>query len=173
MAKKKEVILKLNGNEAAEPTEVTSGDVNIFYGRTLIAGLSEDSTARLETENTKVIADIGVEYTKPSGGEIELPNLTVNWSATQPLSWANMFNPMLSINNNEILEALAPPCKFAPVSYNGNYIFHLNIPSDTDAFIVTINNENVSYNNSRHAYKTDFTFNDFLTDITVTVTNKE
>lgn len=161
-------------NIKSVPTNVESGDVNISYKNVRIAGLSESVTAVLETKDTICEDDIEVEYTKPSGGNIELPNLTVNWSATgQPLSWANMFNPMLSINNNEIHEAFAPPCKFSPVYYNGNYIFHLNIPSDTDSFTVTINGENVAYNSTKHAYKTDFTFNDYLTDITVNVTNKE
>jgi hypothetical protein len=41
------------------------GDVNIYYNNELIGSLSEDGTAVLKTENTKVLHDIEVEYVKP------------------------------------------------------------------------------------------------------------
>lgn len=60
MAKKTvKVGLRSAGNEPA------AGDVNISYKGSRIAGLSESSTAILETENTIVQDDIEIEYTKP------------------------------------------------------------------------------------------------------------
>ena len=43
---------------------VTEGDVNIYYGDTLIAGLSATSTATLATEGLLVDEDIVVQFTK-------------------------------------------------------------------------------------------------------------
>jgi len=61
MAKKTiKVGLKTTGTEPA------AGDVNISYKGSRIAGLSESSTAVLETENTIVQDDIEVEYNKPT-----------------------------------------------------------------------------------------------------------
>lgn len=48
--------------------EPAAGDVNISYKGSRIAGLSDSSTAVLETENTIVTGDIEVEYTKSAGG---------------------------------------------------------------------------------------------------------
>lgn len=47
-------------------SDVPSGDVNITYKNVRIAGLSESTTAVLETEDTICEGDIDVEYTKPS-----------------------------------------------------------------------------------------------------------
>lgn len=52
--------------------EPAAGDVNISYKGSRIAGLSESSTAVLETENTIVQDDIEVEYIKPAGGAVEV-----------------------------------------------------------------------------------------------------
>ena len=43
---------------------VTEGDVNIYFGETLIAGLSATSTATLATEGLFVDEDIVVQFTK-------------------------------------------------------------------------------------------------------------
>lgn len=48
-------------------TDVESGDVNISYKNVRIAGLSESTTAVLETKDTICEDDIEVEYTKSSG----------------------------------------------------------------------------------------------------------
>lgn len=64
MAKKKEITINLNGTRSGDTP--TPGDVNIFYGHDLLVGLSETGNARLETENTIVIKDIAIEYTKPT-----------------------------------------------------------------------------------------------------------
>lgn len=50
-------------------TDVESGDVNISYKNVRIAGLSESTTAVLETKDTICDDDIEVEYTKQSGGD--------------------------------------------------------------------------------------------------------
>lgn len=47
-------------------SDVPSGDVNITYKNVRIAGLSESTTAVLETEDTICEDDIEVEYTKPT-----------------------------------------------------------------------------------------------------------
>ena len=47
-------------------SDVPSGDVNITYKNVRIAGLSESTTAVLETENTICEDNIEVDYTKPS-----------------------------------------------------------------------------------------------------------
>ena len=47
-------------------TDVESGDVNISYKNVRIAGLSESTTAVLETKDTICEDDIEVEYTKPT-----------------------------------------------------------------------------------------------------------
>lgn len=73
MAKKKETTIKLNPSSDA----VTPGDVNIFYGHTLLAGLSENAAARLETENTICTKDIGIEYSKPAG-ESAFPTFSID-----------------------------------------------------------------------------------------------
>ena len=72
MAKKSvKVGLKSAGAEPA------SGDVNISYKGSRIAGLSESSTAVLETEDTIVTDDIEVEYTKPASGGFQLRDITI------------------------------------------------------------------------------------------------
>lgn len=48
-------------------TDVESGDVNISYKNVRIAGLSESTTAVLETKDTICEDDIEVEYTKSGG----------------------------------------------------------------------------------------------------------
>ena len=60
---KKSVKLGLRSGSTVE-----SGDVNVTYNGVRIAGLSESTTATLETENTIVEHDIEIEYTKPAGG---------------------------------------------------------------------------------------------------------
>lgn len=68
MAKKKTINLT-NGNRDA----VVSGDVNISYKNVRIAGLSESTTAVLETKDTICEDDIEIEYTKPSIGTVSYP----------------------------------------------------------------------------------------------------
>ena len=63
---KKSVKLGLRSGSAVE-----SGDVNVTYNGVRIAGLSESTTATLETENTIVEHDIEIEYMKPAGGSLE------------------------------------------------------------------------------------------------------
>jgi hypothetical protein len=71
MAKKTvKVGLRSAGDEPA------AGDVNISYKGARIAGLSESSTAVLETENTIVQDDIEVEYTKPTSEVVTIPVYT-------------------------------------------------------------------------------------------------
>lgn len=53
--------------------EPAAGDVNISYKGTRIAGLTESSTAVLETENTIVQDDIEVEYNKPEPVAVTIP----------------------------------------------------------------------------------------------------
>lgn len=90
MAKKKEVVI----NPKSAPTDVESGDVNIMYHHTLIGSLSDDGSARLETENTICLHDIGVEYVKPQ----------TNYTRT------------LTINGNDNYDwAMRIPCIFTPL----------------------------------------------------------
>lgn len=53
-------------------TTVESGDVNVTYNGVRIAGLSESTTATLQTENTIVEHDIEIEYTRPEGSGTEI-----------------------------------------------------------------------------------------------------
>lgn len=68
MAKKKTINLT-NGNRDA----VVSGDVNISYKNVRIAGLSESTTAVLETKDTICEDDIEIEYTKPEAQGVNVP----------------------------------------------------------------------------------------------------
>ena len=65
---KKSVKLGLRSGSAVE-----SGDVNVTYNGVRIAGLSESTTATLETENTIVEHDIEIEYTKPEAQGVNVP----------------------------------------------------------------------------------------------------
>lgn len=65
MAKKK-IELRSAGSS------VESGDVNITYNNVRIAGLSESTSAVLETEDTVCKHDIEIEYTKPGGATVSL-----------------------------------------------------------------------------------------------------
>lgn len=78
--------IKVNPKSVAD---VPSGDVNITYNGTRIAGLSETTSATLETEETLVMHDIELEYTKP-----ETPSTTHTVTLTRngtPLSPAKSF----------------------------------------------------------------------------------
>ena len=65
---KKSVKLGLRSGSAVE-----SGDVNVTYNGVRIAGLSESTTATLDTENTIVEHDIEIEYTKPEAQGVNVP----------------------------------------------------------------------------------------------------
>lgn len=67
-------------------TSVESGDVNVTYNGVRIAGLSESTSATLQTENTIVEHDIEIEYTKPaSNPTITIPIYTAIGAAASTL----------------------------------------------------------------------------------------
>lgn len=79
MAKKK-IELRTSGSS------VESGDVNITYNNVRIAGLSESTSAVLETEDTVCKHDIEIEYTKPeSNPTITIPIYTTVGAAESTL----------------------------------------------------------------------------------------
>ena len=81
---KKSVKLGLRSGSAVE-----SGDVNVTYNGVRIAGLSESTTATLETENTIVEHDIEIEYTKPAGGgSITVPLYILDLAASTPPAYS-------------------------------------------------------------------------------------
>lgn len=83
MAKK----IKVNIKAAAE---IPSGDVNISYKGSRIAGLNESSTAVLETENTIVEDDIEIEYTKSGASPV---TGTFDFSELEDIGLSNIPNP--------------------------------------------------------------------------------
>lgn len=81
-------------------SDVPSGDVNITYKNVRIAGLSESTTAVLETEDTICEDDIEVEYTKPS---LIYHSITVSSIVTNDFGdYFSTDNPIFVVNDNII-----------------------------------------------------------------------
>lgn len=162
MAKKTvKVDLKSAGAEPA------AGDVNISYKGTRIAGLSESSTAVLETENTIVPDDIEVEYTKPA--TVYTRMLTVNgndnfyWSLRIPCIFTDNEGEKMAIWHSDssnitvltgdastincIVESVAEPegSKTHPYNVTGSCVTNYNrttgkllLDPNADTFEITI-----------------------------------
>ena len=106
MAKKK-IELRTSGSS------VESGDVNITYNNVRIAGLSESTSAVLETEDTVCKHDIEIEYNKPS-------NATVDIDVYQVTIDANGENPVVDTATKEgTLTNVAPGDEISLAQYSG------------------------------------------------------
>ena len=192
MAKKK-IELRTSGSS------VESGDVNITYNNVRIAGLSESTSAVLETEDNVCKHDIEIEYTKPAGGDIASPksiSLVENLTPEGTLPNFIVFNHaggLCKIENGAITllepDAIAFPgsgaipteANYLPIKYFSgedvyNYAFGgLVYPtSHEDVFDVTCNGEPVAWNNDNQGYIFIFDVNDItdLPNIVIVVSDK-
>lgn len=172
MAKKNVKIgLKSAGAEPA------AGDVNISYKGVRIAGLSESTSATLETENTIVEDDIEVEYNKPSTPPVGIP---ITWNIDETI------NPIISIllgsgivldanDNICVAENAADSARIIPAIEGTGYLITINVkPTDsTDSLNVSINSTPVAYNGTTKAYRTNYAFDEYSTgSITLSVSPK-
>lgn len=168
MAKK----IKVNIKAAAE---VPSGDVNISYKGSRIAGLSESSTAVLETENTIVQDDIEVEYTKTPGLQVLPYSLVNNSSYALNLS---VIGAILYTDDNHLIVARDDEIETrgeyaAPIALGlGRYRVGIEILSATDIFNVTLNGETIPFDFDQ--YSVLLNFNTFEgAEMNIVINNKE
>ena len=154
MAKKIKVGLKTTGAEPA------AGDVNISYKGSRIAGLSESSTAVLETENTIVQDDIEVEYDRPDTDLNYIP-LTVNDSATETKTYNYLTGTIAYVDSNgKLMRPLSVSSTETPTAiipdYRPNQINHYKIAlwigCASDALNVTVNDTSLSYSAQDRTY---------------------
>ena len=103
---KKSVKLGLRSGSAVE-----SGDVNVTYNGVRIAGLSESTTATLETENTIVEHDIEIEYTKP-----ESP--AAGWTETVCINKNNIVTTIVPEATNQYMASLPISDLLNEVNFN-------------------------------------------------------
>ena len=162
MAKKTvKVGLKSAGSEPA------SGDVNISYKGSRIAGLSESCTAVLSTENTIVEDDIEVEYTKPASGitpkgfSLTLNPTTLGSSIIDDTGKKGGF----LIVNEEYNTCMYCPSfsnayasninAYAPEMLTGGAGFgiYLTISRRTDDLLVTVNGDTIPFNSNDGWYE--------------------
>ncbi len=153
--------------------EPAAGDVNISYKGSRIAGLTESSTAILETENTIVEADIRVDYDAPT------PNFP-NISGTFPrdldgFSCSGMIQiidgRLYNVNPKKLplpLEGI----KYIPrqpdlVSGTAHFDARLDIDN---RYTVTVNGAPISYDSEEYAYIIHIPLSDYMTNINIIVT---
>ena len=135
-------------------TDVESGDVNISYKNVRIAGLSETTTAVLETKDTICEDDIEVEYTKPAGGDVTTPK---TFSATIPddffeaIDETAMRGATVYIDDGDICQTtINSATHYIPENRRGGIQFVIDIKVGSDMYNVSINNENVPYANGEY-----------------------
>ena len=178
MAKKS---IKVNPNVAAD---VPSGDVNITYDGTRIAGISETTTARLETEDTVVKHDIVVDYTKPEApsGITTPPTFSLTRSGLNYESWEFTCSPLVDVNDNIISESIAllenvnVECYYIPF-YNladTTYTFHGMLKKDgsRDELDVTANDNVVPYDSMFGRYIINVVLPTYDTPVVISITDK-
>ncbi len=174
MVKKKEVII----DPKTAPATIETGDVTIYYGRQVIAGLSESSNARLETEDTLCKYWIGVEYNKPESGIGYVP-LTVSDDAETAHTYNYVTSSLGYIINNNITKPVAMSSSIIPNAILPNYrptetkpykvlIF---IGCASDSLTVTVNGDEVLYDDGAYGYEHEFTNYPDET-FTLTITDK-
>lgn len=149
MAKKKTIDLR-------EPTPVPAGDVNIIYNGTRIGGFSEDTEAVLKTAGCRVEHDISVNYTKPSGG-LALNTVNVTYNVTTPaiitVSDGSIVGENTLIDSINITGTGTTSFKVAcKAMIDGRYFLTAEIPADSDIYIVTCNNQPISYSGLVYHY---------------------
>ncbi len=147
MAKKS---IKVNPKSVAD---VPSGDVNITYNGTRIAGLSESTSATLETEETLVMHDIEVEYTKPAGGTVGNV-LAISNNTDDEIS---VTEGTTAVNENYAVIRSIPAGNsnatiFSKDDERGDYFVTLTLSVDSDIYDITVNDTPVSYNNVLKIY---------------------
>jgi hypothetical protein len=125
-------------------SDVHPGDVNITYKNVRIAGLSESTTAVLETEDTICEDDIEVEYTKnaPAGNIVNI----INNSANSPKIQGAALIASNGLFCNNAAAVTIPPGISKLFSYNvvaaqsGSYDITFIIKSEDDLYTITVNN---------------------------------
>ena len=103
MAKKKTIDIKAN------PVAVEPGDVNISYNNVLIGSMSESETAVLQTENTKVLHDIEVEYVKPQTSPSYGSYLVNAVHTEDPESFAPIFTYTIPSEHIDLIQSIQIP----------------------------------------------------------------
>lgn len=178
MAKKKTIDLR-----SVEPTPVPTGDVNIVYNGTRIAGFSEDTDATLKTGGTRVLHDIEMNYTKPSGGLHYVP-LTLTITATegsyflpsqhemsQKFCVADSAGNLISCEYLNDANAIIPDYD----SERHNYLagFAITPNPAADSLTVTANGEPVAYSSDTEAYWAIITSETYPENLTITIADKQ
>lgn len=173
MAKKKTIDLR-----SVDPTPVPAGDVNIIYNGTRIGGFSEDTEATLKTGGTRVLHDINVNYTKPSG-ESDFPSFNMVNTTGDTFSEEQIRN-FTTLKREGLLE----PKWVAEGPFNGatNYVPYYNprsniytiqgvILSDTDKYNVKINDIPIPY--TLGGYNLYGKVEGYNTNVNIVISNKE
>ena len=158
-------------------SDVPSGDVNITYKNVRIAGLSESTTAVLETEDTICEDDIEVEYTKPETG-MQMGNISIVNNSRNEVR----FNPVGSfvyVSNNTYYGGITSID--TNQTFTGYYIPRHNafqtdagifIPEDVDIYTVMINDIPINFNGRDGGYGASVTVNNYE-NITITIADKQ
>lgn len=147
MAKKKTIDLR-------EPTPVPAGDVNIIYNGTRIGGFSEDTDATLKTGGTRVLSDINVNYTKPSGSAI---GNTVNLSTDIVGEQVSIQGPFFDATGvdypNLTAENDNPGTSLVLCSgVGGGYAVAFYFESEDDLYSMTVNGTPVTFERGAYSF---------------------
>lgn len=182
MAKKK-IELRSAGSS------VESGDVNITYNNVRIAGLSESTSAVLETENTVCKHDIEIEYTKPEAptvdgliipGKITVDNNSDNATGVSAVTGQLIYEVVVNGVSNYSVSSDAQPISllsgYIP-SYNErytNYSISFTVYSCCgDSLVVKVNDTPINYNNTDgYTYTATIPANQNPEPLTITITDK-
>ena len=180
---KKSVKLGLRSGSAVE-----SGDVNVTYNGFRIAGLSESTTATLETENTIVEHDIEIEYTRPEAptvdgliipGKITVDNNSDNATGVSAVTGQLIYEVVVNGVSNYYVSSDAQPISllsgYIP-SYNErytNYSISFTVYSyGGDSLVVKVNDTPISYNTDGYTYTATIPANQNPEPLTITITDK-
>lgn len=151
--------------------DVPSGDVNITYKNVRIAGLSESTTAVLETEDTICEDDIEVEYTKPAGG---VKYIAVTVDSSESIKTNNVYGGFFEIDNNAIIKSGINAAKAGYPEYaprTETYAFGVVINAESDNLNVSVNGSSIPYNLG--GYTAVINSETYPTEYNLVVTNKE
>ena len=165
---KKSVKLGLRSGSAVE-----SGDVNVTYNGVRIAGLSESTTATLETENTIVEHDIEIEYMKPEApAGLTFPALSITNNSAVPIKQIDLTAIIINDSGCHYTADIETATNYIPGFFEGAYSFALIIESDNDSYDVVVNDTVIPFEFG--AYQIDISNANYsdMPDITISITDK-
>lgn len=158
------------GVENYAPSAITStGDVTVTYGEGTIGTLSDSGTLTLATGGTRVLHDIDVNYTKPSG--IEGVKVVVNNTANADISVTEGKSLLVDNEHLIITSAETPVIDYiAPMKSGSSYQIRIHIPARSDDLNVTINSTPLSF--YEDGYNWEYSDAAYPDQITISISNK-